>query len=59
MCTLIRNLGFKGNFFSLFSWMFQSDGSTLAVLSVLHACFVFLYMYLLSAIEHVSHGKVL
>ena len=32
---------------------------TYAVLGVLYACFVFLYLYLFSAIQHVSHGKVL
>ena len=33
---------------------------TSAVLSVLYACaFVFLYLTLFSAIEHVSHGKAL
>ena len=30
---------------------------TPAVLSVLYACFVLLYLHLFSAIEHVSHGK--
>ena len=29
------------------------------VLSVLYACFVFLYLHLFSTIEHVSHGKAL
>ena len=30
---------------------------THAVLGVLYACFVFLYLHLFSTIEHVSHGK--
>ena len=32
---------------------------TPAVLSVLYTCFVFLYLPLFSAVEHVSHGKAL
>ena len=38
--------------FSMIIW-------TPTVLSVLYACFVFMYLHLFSAIEHVSHGKVL
>ena len=32
---------------------------TPTVFSVLYACFVFLYVHLFSATEHVSHGKAL
>ena len=32
---------------------------TPAVLGVLYACFVILYLHLFSAIGHVSHGKAL
>ena len=42
------------------SWMFEHDClNTCAVLGVLQASFVYLYLYLFSEIEHVSHGKVL
>ena len=39
-------------FFSMITW-------TPTVLSVLYACFIFLYLHLFSANEHVSHGKAL
>ena len=67
MCTLILYLGFMGTFkkklnthlyclvgcLSMIVW-------THAALGVLHACFfVFLYLPLFSAVEHVSRGKAL
>ena len=51
--------GFYGYSFVMLSWMFQHDSLIPAVLSVLYACFVFLYLQLLSATEHVSHGKAI
>ena len=64
MCTLVRYLRLMGTFlyihlyclagcFSMIVW-------THAVLGVLYACvFVFLRLHMFSAVEHVSHGKVL
>ena len=47
-------------FFSLFSWMFQHDClDTCCFECLICMCFVVLYLYLFSAIEHVSNGKVL
>ena len=59
MCTLIQYLGFMGNFFILLlSWMFQHDCfNTCCFECLICMCFVFLYLHLFSAIEHVSHGK--
>ena len=45
-CSFLCLVGF----FSMVIW-------TPAVLSVLYACFVFLYLHLFSTIEHVSHGQ--
>ena len=71
ICTLIRYLGFMEGgraplgggggvcvFFT--AWMFQHDCLDTCFLECLICmCFVFLYLHLLSAFEHVSHGKVL
>ena len=59
LCTLIRYLGFMGILFML-SWMFQHDYlDTYYFECLICMCFVFLYLHLFSAIEHVSHGKAL
>ena len=51
--------GLYGCFFML-SWMFQHDYiDTCCFECLICMCFVFLYLHLFSAIEHVSHGKVL
>ena len=60
MCMLIQYLGFMGpffNFYFLVSWMFEHDCVDTSVLGVLYARV--LYLHLLSAIDHVSHGKAL
>ena len=64
MCTLIQHLGFVGNFFlgcfSLFSWIFQHDCfDTCCFEHLICMSFVFLYLHLFGATEHVSHGKAL
>ena len=60
MCTLIRYLGFMGYFFKLLNWMFQHDClDTCCFECLICICFVYLYLHLFSAIEHVSHGKAL
>ena len=66
MFKLVRFLRFVGTpiFFFLnpsllLIWMFEHDCLTHAVLDVLYACFIFLYLHLFSTIEHVSHGKAL
>ena len=47
-------------FFFMLSWMFQHDYlDTYCFECLLCMCFVFLYLHLFSAIEHVSHGKAL
>ena len=49
--------GFAGYFFSLLSWMFQHDClDTCCFECLMCMCFVFLYLHLFSAIDHVSHG---
>ena len=66
MCTLIRYLRFMGTFFFypslLLSSVFDFEHDRLEIccfecLICMH--FVFLYLHLFSAIEHVSHGKAL
>ena len=51
--------GFLWVFFLCLVGCFSMIIWTPTVLSVLYACFVFLYLHLFSAIEHVSHGKAL
>ena len=56
--------GFGGYFFFnpslLLSWMFEHDClDTYCFERLICMCFVFLYLHLFSAIEHVSHGKAL
>ena len=44
----------------LLSWMFEHDClDTCCFECIIYMCFVFLYLHLFSAIEHVSHGKAL
>ena len=60
LCTLIRFMGFMGILFFMLSWMFQHDYlDTYSFECLICMCFVFLYLHLFSAIEHVSHGKAL
>ena len=61
LCTLIRyNYGLVWVFFFMLSWMFQHDYlDTYCFECLICMCFVFLYLHLFSAIEHVSHGKML
>ena len=53
----------KTDFFNpslLLSWMFEHDClNTCCFGCLICMCFVFLYLHLFSATEHVSHGKVL
>ena len=59
MCTLIQYLGFIGNFFYCFSWMFQHDClDTCCFECLICMCFVFLYLHLFSTTEPFSHGKM-
>ena len=54
--------GFYGvkNIFFMLSWMFQHDYlDTSCFECLICMCFVFLYLPLFSATEHVSHGKAL
>ena len=52
--------GFLWVFFFMLSWMFQHDYlDTHCFECVIYMCFVFLYLHLCSAVEHVSHGKAL
>ena len=57
-CTLIRYLGLWV-LFSCLVGCFSMIILTPAVLSVICKCFVFLYLHLFSATEHVSHEKAL
>ena len=66
MSTLIRNLAFVDTCFLLFVFNCLVGCSSMivwtpAVLGVLFICmcFVFVYLHLFSAIEHVSHRKAL
>ena len=63
MCTLIWHLGLWVLFFTpylLLSWMFDHDSlDTCCFGRLLCMYLVFLYLYLFSEMEHVSHGKVL
>ena len=44
----------------LLSWMFEPDClDTCCFGCLICMCFVFLYLHIFSAIEHVSHGKAL
>ena len=53
-------LGFMGTLFFMLSWMFQHDSfDTCCFECLICMCFVFLYLHLFSATEHVSHGKAL
>ena len=58
MFTLIRYIGFMGILFLMLSWMFQHDYLD-SFECLICMRFVFLYLHLFSAIEHVSHGKAL
>ena len=52
-------MGFMGILFML-SWIFQHDYlDTHCFERLICMCFVFLYLHLFSAIEHVSQGKAL
>ena len=52
--------GFLWVFFFMLSWMFQHDYlDTNCFECLICMRFVFLYLHLFSAIEHVSHGKAL
>ena len=52
--------GFLWVFFSMLSWMFQHDYlDTYCFECLISMCFVFLYLHLFGAIEHVSYGKAL
>ena len=52
--------GFLWVFFFMLSWMFQHDYlDTYCFECLICMCFVFLYLHLFRAIEHVSHGKAL
>ena len=65
MCTLIRYLCFMGTYF--FINLFNCSVGCLRMIvwtpavfgCLICMCFVFLYLHLFSAVEHVSHGKVL
>ena len=47
-------------FVFMLSWMFQHDYLDICCFEFLKCiCFVFWYLHLCSAIEYVSHGKVL
>ena len=59
MCTLVRYLVLWVLFFNCLVGCFSMIVWTFAVLSVLYACFAFLYLHLFSAIEHVSHEKAI
>ena len=48
------------NPYLLLNWMFEHDClDTCCFGCLICMCFVFLYLHLFSAIEHVSHGKAL
>ena len=52
--------GFLWVFFFMLSWMFQHDYlDTYCFECLICMCFVFLYLHLFSAVDHVSHGKAL
>ena len=52
--------GFLWVFFFMLSWMFQHDYlDTCCCECLIYMHFVFLYLHLFSAVEHVSHGKAL
>ena len=47
-------------FFLMLSWMFEHNClDTCCFGCLICVCFVFLYLHLFSATEHVSHGKTL
>ena len=50
--------GFLWVFFFMLSWMFQHEHlDTYCFECLICMCFVFLYLHLFSAFEHVSHEK--
>ena len=52
--------GFDGYSVFMLSWMFQHDYfDTYCFDCLICMCFVFLYLHLFSAIDHVSQGKAL
>ena len=61
LCTLIGYIGFMGILFLyMLNWMFQHDYlDTYCFECLICMRCAFLYLHLFSAIEHVSHGKVL
>ena len=53
-------MGFMGNLFFMLGWMFQHDYlDTYCFECFICMCFIFLYLPLFSATEHVAHGKAL
>ena len=59
LCILMRYMDLWVFFFML-TWMFQYDYLDICCFECLICmCFVFVYLHLFSAIEHVSHGKEL
>ena len=53
-------MGFYGYSFFILCWMFQHYYlDTYCFECLTFMCFVFLYLHLFSAVEHVSHGKAL
>ena len=62
MCTLIRYFRLWVHFLYpslLLSWMFEQDCLGTCFGCLVCTCFVFLYLHLFSAMEHVPHGKAL
>ena len=58
LCMLIQYMDFMG--FFMLSWMFQHDClDTYCFECLICICFIFLYLHLFSATEHVSHAKAL
>ena len=52
--------GFLWAFFFMLSWIFQHDYlNTYCFVCLICMCFVFLYLHLFIATEHVSHGNAL
>ena len=49
--------GFDGYSFFILNWTFHDYLDTCCFECLICMCFVFLYLHLFSAIEHVSHGR--
>ena len=58
-CVLWVHQFFLKNPSLMLSWMLGMVVWTHAVLGVLYARFIFLYLHFFSAVERASHGKVL